>query len=111
MINIKITPKGERLSLRVEGHAMYAEPGKDIVCASAAILAYTVAQFVSEAECSGDLLAPAEIKLESGDTLISCEPSKNILYGLEDVFVFALMGYQLLQDQYPQYVSLQTDLT
>ena len=80
--------------------------GKDIVCASASILAYTVAQFVMEAEHQGDLES-AEIRMDSGDTLISCEPTEDISLGMQNMFQFAKMGYALLQHNYPQYVRLQ----
>lgn len=106
MIKVTFTESGDKLSLRLEGHAGYAEHGKDIVCASASILAYTVAQFVTEAEHNGDLISPAQIQLESGDTFISCEPSKAILHGMQDMYSFAKMGYALLEHNYPQYVRL-----
>jgi uncharacterized protein YsxB (DUF464 family) len=106
MIKVTFTESGKKLSLRLEGHAGYAEIGKDIVCASASILAYTVAQFVMEAEHKGDLTAPAEIKLESGDTVISCEPTDDIFYGMQAMFLFAKTGYALLEHNYPQYVRL-----
>ena len=106
MIKVTFTERGRNLSLRLEGHAGYAEIGKDIVCASASILAYTVAQYVMEAEHNGDLVSPAEIKLESGDTVISCEPSNNISLGMQNMFLFAKMGYALLEHNYPQYVRL-----
>lgn len=111
MIVVTLTERGKNLSLRLEGHAGYAEHGKDIVCASASILAYTTAQFVMEAEHSGDLESPAEIRLESGDTIISCEPSEGTWLAIQNVFLFAKMGYALLAHNYPQYVSLHTDLT
>ena len=103
---VTFTEKGRKLSLRLEGHAGYAEHGKDIVCASASILAYTVAQFVMEAEHNGDLVSPAEIRLGSGDTLISCEPSVGMYLGMQNTFLFAKMGYALLEHNYPQYVRL-----
>jgi uncharacterized protein YsxB (DUF464 family) len=106
MIKVTFTEKGNNFSLRLEGHAEYAEIGKDIVCASASILAYTVAQFVMEAEQSGDLVSPPQIQLESGDTFISCEPSEDILHGMQDMYLFAKMGYVLLEHNYPQYVRL-----
>ena len=106
MITVTFTEEGNKLSLRLEGHAGYAEIGKDIVCASASILAYTVAQFVMEAEHQGDLES-AEIRMDSGDTLISCEPTEDISLGMQNMYQFAKMGYALLQHNYPQYVRLQ----
>ena len=106
MLKVTLLTEGKKLSLRLEGHAGYAEPDKDIVCASASILAYTVAQFVTEAEHNGDLASPAEIRLESGDTIISCEPPEDTWLGMQNVFLFAKMGYALLEHNYPQYVRL-----
>ena len=106
MLKVTFTEKGNKLSLRIDGHAGYAEVGKDIVCASATILAYTVAQFVLEAENKGDLTSPAEIKLEVGDTVISCVPSEDAFPMLKDVYYFAEMGYAILAYNYPKYVQL-----
>ncbi len=107
MLKATFTERGKILSLRIDGHAGYAEVGKDIVCASASILAYTVTQFVMEAENKGDLASPAEIRLDSGDTVISCEPTEDAVSALQSVYSFAKMGYALLAHNYPQYVQLK----
>lgn len=106
MIKATFTEKGNKLSLQIEGHAGYAEEGKDIVCSSATILAYTVAQLVLEAEKNGDLASPAEIKLDIGDTVITCEPSEETYSAIKDVYSFAEMGYAILAYNYPKYVQL-----
>ena len=109
MLKVTFTDKGEKLSLRLEGHAGHAEIGKDIVCSSASILAYTVASFVIEAEQRGDLLTEAEIRLDSGDTLIECEPSEEAYEAVRYMYLFATIGYSLLAETYPQYVEFITD--
>ena len=106
MLKVTFTETPEKLSLRVEGHAGYAEQGKDIVCASASILAFTVAQYVKFEDEQGTLKAPAEIKLESGDYVVSCEPKEETLKWLWDAYQFAKMGFILLEHNYPQYVRL-----
>ena len=106
MIQVSFHQIGNKLSLRLKGHAEYAEHGKDIVCASASILAYTVAQFVMEAENCGDLISPAQIQLESGDTSILCEPAEDTFDRMHDIYSFAKMGYALLEHNYPQYVEV-----
>ena len=106
MIKVTFTEEGNKLSLRLEGHAGYAEHGKDIVCASASILAFTVAQFVMEAEHKGDLKAPAEVKVEGGDAFISCEPTEEGFSMMQNMYLFAKIGYALLQHNHPQYVRL-----
>lgn len=108
MISVTFTESGNKLSLRVEGHAGYAEHGKDIVCASASILAYTLAQTVMGAECGGCLTTPPTIQMNSGDTVISCEAASNTdLAIMKSMFVFAIQGYKLLAHNYPQYVRLE----
>ena len=91
------------LSLKVEGHAGYDEEGKDIVCASASILAYTLAQMLSYYEGGVE----SDINLESGNTIISCKckglsPFTKAVHA----FNFAETGYRLLAHNYPQYVRL-----
>ena len=104
MLNVTFTTEGKKLSLRLEGHAGYAEHGKDIVCASASILAYTVAQFVKLANENGDFTTPPDIVLNGGDAFVCCEHTQEA----KKMFDFAELGYRLLQHNYPQYVRLNT---
>ena len=108
MIKATIIASGEKLSLRVVGHAGYAEEGKDIVCASASILAHTVAHKVSLLDRFGAFKEPAIIKLESGDTEITCvPPDSDLLYrSLSSIYEFAGTGFCLLAQNYPQYVEV-----
>ena len=96
MINVTFTEEGEKLSLRLEGHAGYAEHGNDIVCASASILAYTLASFVKGVENS-------IVDLTSGDTTIECETSDE---AVAKAYLHTKRGYELLAFNYPQYVRL-----
>ena len=107
MLKVTFEQKNNNLILKLEGHAGQADIGQDIVCASASILAYTVAQFVKEAEARGDLKSQPEVKLEKGDAFISCEPADDILYGMQDCYLFAELGYNILAHNYPQYVELK----
>ena len=108
MIKATIISRGEKLSLRIEGHAGYAEEGKDIVCASASILAHTVAHKVGLLDRFGAFKEPATIKLESGDTEITCvPPDSDLLYhSLRGIYEFAGTGLCLLAQNYPQYVEV-----
>ena len=109
MLKVTIATEGKKLSLRLEGHAGYAEVGKDIVCASASILAYTVAQIVDIKAHGGCLKEPAVIRLKSGDTEVACVPKDGAYDALWDAYDFARLGYFLLAHNYPQYVELITD--
>jgi uncharacterized protein YsxB (DUF464 family) len=96
MMRVRFAENGKKLSLSVEGHAEYAEHGKDIVCAAASILAYTLASSVRYVDAS------AVIDMSSGKTYIEsgCEEA-------EGAFRFAKTGFSLLAHNYPQYVRLE----
>jgi uncharacterized protein YsxB (DUF464 family) len=96
MIKATFTESEKKLSLRLEGHAGYAEIGKDIVCASASILAYTLASFVKDVEDS-------IVDLTSGCTTIECETSDRAVV---NAFLHTKRGFELLAFNYPQYVEI-----
>jgi uncharacterized protein YsxB (DUF464 family) len=81
--------------------------GKDIVCASAAILAYTLAQFVYEAGAKG-VMKMTQVRLDAGDTEISCQPQFYDYEETKKMYQFAKMGYSILAQNYPQYVRLRS---
>ena len=109
MITVTLLTEGEKLSLRVEGHAGYAEHGKDIVCASASILANIVAHDVDLLDRFNAYKEPAVIRLEGGDTEITCVPT-DVSRHIRDTYLFAGTGFCLLAQNYPQYVELITDV-
>ena len=105
MIKVTFTTEGEKLSLRVEGHAEYEEHGKDIVCASASILAYTAAQYIKNMCGSGKLAEEPILELRSGDADISCCATEEMTI----VFSTICTGYKVLKFNFPQYVELIID--
>jgi uncharacterized protein YsxB (DUF464 family) len=100
------------LCIEASGHAGYAEAGKDIVCASVSILLYTLAQSVMELHRKGAFKGEPTIELTEGDACIKCECDG---YGEFRVtyqnFELIEDGFNILADNYPQYVSLHTDFT
>ena len=106
MVKVTFTEEGEILSLRLEGHAGYAEIGKDIVCSSASILAYTVAKIVSDALAKGWLKTSPVIEIDSGCMQVVCEPIEERLSEIRHTYIVAREGYALLAQNYPQYVRL-----
>lgn len=108
MIKVSLEKDGTELTLRIKGHAGQAEIGHDIVCSACSILAYTVAQLVKNADDVGDLKCPPEIKLDSGDAVISCMPTENTYCTILGIYMFAEVGYKLLAHNFPQYVDLKS---
>ena len=104
MIKVRFTEEGNKLSLRVKGHARYAEHGKDIVCASASILAYTLATIV---ESFDEDKVKSNIYIASGDTNIWCEcKDEQTFISLKNAYHYTEIGYALLFRKYPEYVRL-----
>ena len=106
MIRVTLTRAGNTVSLRLEGHAGYDVSGKDIVCASASILAYTTAQLICEMEACGRLAELPLIRLDEGDALVEAEcKDQKSLEEARRIMHFAKAGYSMLQNSYPEYIK------
>ena len=92
--------------LTVTGHANSAEPGHDLVCASASMLAYTLAANVANMADNGQVRQPI-IKNNPGDTEISCNPRHNLKASVTLVFDSVCVGFELLAHDYPDFVSYE----
>ena len=92
--------------LTVTGHAGSAEQGHDLVCASASILAYTLAANVANMADNGQVRQPI-IKVGEGDTEISCNPRHNLKSTVTLVFDSICVGFQMLAHDYPEYISYE----
>lgn len=97
-------------TLKISGHAGQAKRGDDIICASASILAYTLAQVIKAMEHHGDLAEPPTIDMESGDAVIVCRARDPFLFA-EIMYAFFVVetGYTLLAKNYPQFVEFISD--
>lgn len=96
------------VSLHVKGHAGSNAPGHDIVCASASILAYTLAQNIKMSRERGHLKYEPKLKLKEGDSIISCRAKDEEAYTeLLHTYLVIQTGYVLLAHNYPQYVAVE----
>lgn len=109
MIDIKFEMDESRklVSLHVKGHAGQNTLGSDIVCASASILTYTIAQNVMYAEAKGILKYKPTIRLKEGDAIVTCRAKDDEGYAeLLHTYLVIQAGYQVLAYNYPDYVFL-----
>lgn len=97
---------GKTIILTLKGHSEQAEMGQDIVCSAASILAYTVAQAVTDMGQDGKLKKKPHIRLDSGDATITCKPHKQYLGEALHTYIVAQTGYELLAHTYPEYVRV-----
>lgn len=104
MINVVYHRNYHRLSL--DGHAGSAEHGSDLVCASASILAYTLAASVANMSAAKQV-RDAKIALNEGAGEISCKPPKRFEAPVTLVFDTLCAGYELLARDYPDNISFE----
>ena len=94
MIEVRIRPE----RIEISGHAGYAEPGKDIVCAGVTALTQTLIQSIenlTEDEIEYRIsLGKAEIEYRN-----LSEKSKTLV---DSFFV----GIRLIADEFPDYVAI-----
>lgn len=96
------------ISLKVRGHAGAADKGNDIICASASILAYTVAQTMEYMYAEGNLRKKPRIEFVDGDATIVAKPKDESYAEALHTYFVAQVGYSLLAHNYPQYVELKS---
>ena len=104
MIQVVYYRKYNRLTMT--GHAGAAEPGQDLVCASASMLAYTLAVNVANMADHGQVRQPI-IKLTEGESEISCNPKCKLKNTVTLVFDSICAGFELLAHDYPANISYE----
>ena len=92
--------------LTITGHAGSAEPGHDLVCASASMLAYTLAANVANMADNGQVREPV-MDMAEGNTTISCKPRHNLKATVTLVFDTVCAGFDLLAYQHPEYIKYE----
>ena len=108
MIKVTFTENKEAktIGIKVEGHAGQAENGKDVICASASILLYTVAQYSMFAYQRHKLKKKPLVNLEEGNAEVIVTPKSEYYGEALHTFFVAQIGYTLLTKNYPQFVEL-----
>lgn len=101
---VKITYQRDITRLTVEGHAGFAEIGKDLVCASATILAYTLYAFVEQKERECKCWC-AYGHFDSGDCIVSCIANSGYKGEITAGFDTVCRGFELLAEKFPREVS------
>ena len=92
-----------KYSLTLDGHADFAPVGQDIVCSAVSILLFTLANSLSDSGAEN-----LEVSLEPGDSSISCTASYSD-FEIDTLFKFAVIGLELLEEQYPENVEILSE--
>lgn len=110
MINITYRP--DSYSITIKGHANFKEKGKDIVCAAASMLFYTLAACLAKAPDGwfaekpdmADYLSDPEKK---GVSHIRCTPKSDFDITVLIMYQTIVTGFEQLAANYPDYVNLK----
>ena len=102
---ITATMDWNRLTMEVDGHAGYAEKGKDIVCAAASMLAGALGGVLEEAKSRGrcDMTS----RDEDGHSVIRAAPRMGNVAEVKAYFRMAVTGFRMLQEQYPEHIRIR----
>jgi len=90
----------------IKGHAYSGEKGHDLICASASMLAHTIANFVCNMKDARQTKNPI-IKLQTGDAFIECNVAAKYKSYVMLVFDALCGGFELLARDYPQNISYE----
>lgn len=102
MITVTYYRKLHRVTIK--GHAKADEKGKDLICAAASVLSYTLAADAMELRDRG---ATRHIvtKLDEGDAEISVVPKSRYASVTELVLSSVCVGFELLANQHPNNIT------
>ena len=106
MIHTHFFQKNGTVCMEMQGHAMTAPKGADLVCAAATTLAYTLAQAVQFLYEQGRLEEKPKIQIEDGYAFVSASPNGDSLAETLMVFWVSQVGAYVLEHNYPQAVCL-----
>lgn len=99
------TPDGW-LTMELRGHAKWGRKGRDLVCAAASILAWTLSRVVRYFEQGGLLEAPARVRLELGLAEVAVLPQPSFHSAAAMAFWTAQVGMTELAMDYPRNVDV-----
>lgn len=95
------------IHMTLQGHAGAAPKGEDLVCASATMMAYTVAQAVQFMFEQGMLKKKPKISIKEGNAAVIAIPKEETYAEVLHTFWVAQCGVHVLVRNYPQYVKLE----
>lgn len=101
MIRAHFIEGRDGLELIIDGHAGYAEHGRDIVCAAVSGITYALLAFLEE--YSDEVTDVAGPVVESGCFFVSCKGTERI----QAAFHMAALGLRKIGSQYPDHVMVQ----
>ena len=105
MVTVTYFEHKGRFAIKAQGHARYAEPGRDIVCAGVSVLLQSLGMYLEATETNSFKIL--ENKQEPGD--INVEVILNNLNDevIPNLFYMTISGLEAISNSYPAYVEIK----
>lgn len=107
MVSIEYIRKGKAFCLTLSGHAGAAPKGMDLVCSAVSALVHTAAQCALDHYTDGELTEFPMVELKPGAAQVAAVAQPSYLEKVEQTFETVMTGCKLLQQQYPQFVTVK----
>ena len=104
MTQITYRNNDARFAIRLQGHAGYAERGKDIVCAAVSVLANELMLACTHAEQAGEI-SHLHILRESGLVAVSFHYEK--VKSVDDIIQTILDCFYLIAEDYRPFLQIK----
>ena len=92
--------------LEIAGHALYGEPGQDVLCSALSILMHTAAKGVEEMWEKGWLMEEPTLALSVGQGVVEFVPTPKYSVLATEKMDTVVTGLGLLEAYYPKYVTM-----
>ena len=108
MIHATFTQDAQKgsVTMEMQGHALTAPKGQDLICAAATMLVYTLGQAVQFLYEQGRLLYEPQMRMVGGYAKITVYPRKCAMAETLMAFWVAQAGAYVLERNYPRAVDL-----
>ena len=105
MVTITYYEHKGRFAIKAEGHACYAEPGRDIVCAGVSVLLQSLGMYLEATEGQGFRIL--ENKQEPGDINVEVilEDLNNDV--VPNLYYMTISGLEATANSYPAFVKVE----
>lgn len=105
MIYVTFNPKKRKL--RVKGHASYAAEGHDVICAAASMVFYNLCEMLGKYDGEKAFAKPLEIVDKKGNAKLCVTPHTGYEPWIDHDFCYAISGFSLLSQKFPEYITLR----
>lgn len=105
MIKVSVSPT--KYKMKITGHANSAPRGADVICASVSYAFYNLCQMMLELEAMGMLCNSPKMKDNEGNSALEVVPKAEYEAHVQLCFMYFAKGIEMLDSQYPEFVSLK----